>query len=357
MRLDKGLHEEDSDDNEDDPCLILQLISLQDIQFTPYERSTSDYPVTPISPSIALFVDDSLESPLPADLSSHDHSPHFSDIISSINNWNKYLDPNVDEDELIEDDLRMNEFMGKMYAAFGLPPVLSTISRPSSPILVTYDNMSLIFLSDSDDEPLDSDDESSFLPFDDETLLYHETEWIELFFCSICFSFIPLYNQPLFINLDLTEISSKQLPAPLPPSSFLDLRIIHRRQLFWKLFVRFSGFGAVLVSPSFLSVDFKFYDRLYRLHPSIYDQITHFAYLFEIYAGLLVFTCRILGFLHCIYIVSFPKNFFLIANIRYSSSADVLPFPLQICNPGLSRILLYAGVIGVVEQSSSELVC
>ncbi|CAB4460967.1 uncharacterized protein OCT59_000617 [Rhizophagus irregularis] len=49
----------------------------------------------------------------------------FSDIISLAINWNNYLDPNVDEDELIEDGLRMDEFMGTMYAAFGLLPVLS----------------------------------------------------------------------------------------------------------------------------------------------------------------------------------------------------------------------------------------
>ncbi|CAG8585690.1 4547_t:CDS:2, partial [Rhizophagus irregularis] len=324
MHLDKGLHEEDSDDDKDDPCLIFWLISLQvqynndlpyvrkyllfhralytekmDIQFTLYERSTSDYPVTPISPSTALFVDHSFESPLPANLSSHDvnhldsslentgsSDNFFGDIITPTINWNNYLDPNVNEDELIEDDLKMDEFLDSVYAAFGLPSVLSTISSSSFSVLVSYDDTSLIFLSDSDDEFSDSDDESSFLPFDDETLLYYETEWIELFFRSVCFSFIPLYLRPPFINLDLTEISSKQLPASLPPLSFLDLRVTHGRWLFWKLFVRFSGFGAVLVPPSFSSADFKFYDRLYRLHPSIYDQIARFTCLFEIYAGL-----------------------------------------------------------------------
>ncbi|CAB4384505.1 unnamed protein product [Rhizophagus irregularis] len=98
------------------------------------------------------------------------------DIISPAINWNNYLDPNVDEDELIEDDLKIDEFIGKMYAACGLPLVSSTVSRHSSPILTTYDNTSLIFLSDSDNEFSDSDDESSFLPFDDETLTYYETE-------------------------------------------------------------------------------------------------------------------------------------------------------------------------------------
>ncbi|EXX51288.1 hypothetical protein GLOIN_2v1762631 [Rhizophagus irregularis DAOM 181602=DAOM 197198] len=120
MCLNKGLHEEDSDNDEDDPCLILQLISLQvqyshnlpyirkyllfhraryepfintpfwntlssftqkfisdvyakkkDIQFTSYERSTSDYPITPISSSTDLFVDNSFKSLVPADLNSH----------------------------------------------------------------------------------------------------------------------------------------------------------------------------------------------------------------------------------------------------------------------------------------------
>ncbi|CAB4397655.1 unnamed protein product [Rhizophagus irregularis] len=161
MRLDKGLHEEDSDDDDDDPCLILQLISLQiqysqdlpyvrkyllfhrthyelfinipfwntlslptrkfisdvyaekkNIQFTPYERSTSNYPVTPISLSTDLFVDDSFESLVPADLNSHDIDSSlknmgssdisFGDIISLAINWNNYLDPNVDDDELIK---------------------------------------------------------------------------------------------------------------------------------------------------------------------------------------------------------------------------------------------------------------
>ncbi|CAB5295577.1 unnamed protein product [Rhizophagus irregularis] len=114
-------------------------------------------------------------------------------IISLAINWNNYLDPNVDEDELIEDDLRIDEFMDTMYAAFGLPLVPSTLFHPSSPILASYDDTSLIFLSDSNDELSDFDDESSFLSFDDETLMYYETEWIELFFYSVCFSFIPLY--------------------------------------------------------------------------------------------------------------------------------------------------------------------
>ncbi|PKK58063.1 hypothetical protein RhiirC2_796923 [Rhizophagus irregularis] len=179
----------------------------KDIQFIPYERLTSDYPVTPISPSTDLFVDNSFESPVPADLSSYDvdhlNSSHdntgysvisFDETISLSINWNKYLDPNVDKDELIEDDLRMDEYLGTLYAACGLPPVSSTLSCLFSPILASYDNTSLIFLSDSDDEFSDSDDESSFLLFDDETLAFHETEWIELFFCSVCcFSFIPLY--------------------------------------------------------------------------------------------------------------------------------------------------------------------
>ncbi|GBC18659.2 hypothetical protein GLOIN_2v1762475 [Rhizophagus irregularis DAOM 181602=DAOM 197198] len=199
-----GLHEEDFNDDEDDPCLILQLISLQvqynndlsyyilkkkDIQLTPYERSTSDYPVTPISLSTNLFVDDLFENPVPANLSSHDvdhldsslenlgfSDITFDDIISLTINWNNYLDPNADEDDLIEDDLRMDEFMGTMYAAFGLLLVSSATSRSSSPVLVTYDAMSLMFLSDSDDEFSNSDDDFSFLPFDKETFLYYETE-------------------------------------------------------------------------------------------------------------------------------------------------------------------------------------
>ncbi|PKC60691.1 hypothetical protein RhiirA1_467685 [Rhizophagus irregularis] len=41
--------------------------------------------------------------------------------------------------------------------------------------------------------------------------------------------------------------------------------------------------------------------------------------------------------------------------MRYSSLADMLPSLLQICDPGLSRILLSAGIVKVVEQSLSEL--
>ncbi|CAG8769296.1 uncharacterized protein OCT59_021842 [Rhizophagus irregularis] len=294
MRFNKGLHEEDFDDDKDDPCLNLQLISLQvqynndlpyvrkyllfhrvryepfintpfwntlplptqnfiykaytekkDIQFTPYERLTSDYPVTPISPSTDLFIDDSFENPLPTDLSSHDvdhldnsfENMGFSDnflgnIISPAINWNNYLDPNVDEDKLIEDDLKIDEFMDKMYAACDLSPVSSTVSHPSSPVLATYDNMSLIFLSDLDNEFSDSDDESSFLPFDNETLTYYKTEWIELFCRSVCFSFIPFYIRPPSFALNLTEISSKQFPAPLSPLFFLDLRVTHVHRSF-----------------------------------------------------------------------------------------------------------------------------
>ncbi|CAG8711779.1 hypothetical protein GLOIN_2v1814676 [Rhizophagus irregularis DAOM 181602=DAOM 197198] len=235
MCLNKGLHEEDSDNDEDDPCLILQLISLQvqyshnlpyirkyllfhraryepfintpfwntlssftqkfisdvyakkkDIQFTSYERSTSDYPITPISSSTDLFVDNSFKSLVPADLNSH----NVDYLDSSLENMGS---SDIFFDELIEDDLRIDEFMGIMYAAFGLPLVPSTLFRPSSPILASYDDTSLIFLSDSNDELSDFDDESSFLSFDDETLMYYETEWIELFFYSVCFSFIPLY--------------------------------------------------------------------------------------------------------------------------------------------------------------------
>ncbi|CAG8714666.1 hypothetical protein GLOIN_2v1814676 [Rhizophagus irregularis DAOM 181602=DAOM 197198] len=216
MCLDKGLHEEDSDDDENNPCFILWLISLQpfintsfwntlslptwnfisdvytekkDIQFTLYEKSTSDDPVTPISLSTDLFIDDSFESSVPADLSFHDvdyldsflgnmssSDISFDNIISPAINWNKYLDPNVDEDDLIEDDLLIDEFLSTMYTECSLPLVPSTFSYPSSPVLVFYDNTSLIFLSNSDDELSDSNDESFFLPFDNETLTYYKTE-------------------------------------------------------------------------------------------------------------------------------------------------------------------------------------
>ncbi|PKK61613.1 hypothetical protein RhiirC2_718297 [Rhizophagus irregularis] len=122
---------------------------------------------------VKINCDDHLDSFL-ENMSSSDI--FFGDIISLAINWNNYLDPNVDEDELIENDLRIDEFMDTMYAAFGLPLVLSTLSRPSSPVLVSYDDISLIFLSDSDDELSDFDDESSFLSFDDKTLMYYETE-------------------------------------------------------------------------------------------------------------------------------------------------------------------------------------
>uniref|UniRef100_U9V545 Uncharacterized protein n=1 Tax=Rhizophagus irregularis (strain DAOM 181602 / DAOM 197198 / MUCL 43194) TaxID=747089 RepID=U9V545_RHIID len=84
-----------------------------------------------------------------------------------------------------------------MYTACSLLPVLSTFFCSSSPVLVSYDDMSLMYL--------------------------------ELFFCSVCFSFIPLYIWPPSFNLDLTDISLKQLPAPLPPPSFFNLRVTYRR--------------------------------------------------------------------------------------------------------------------------------
>jgi hypothetical protein len=58
---------------------------------------------------------------------------------------------------------------------------------------MSVDNTTLVFSSDSDDEVSDSDDDSDFLLFDTETFLYHETEWLELFFRTVCFSFIPVY--------------------------------------------------------------------------------------------------------------------------------------------------------------------
>uniref|UniRef100_U9TJU7 Uncharacterized protein n=1 Tax=Rhizophagus irregularis (strain DAOM 181602 / DAOM 197198 / MUCL 43194) TaxID=747089 RepID=U9TJU7_RHIID len=64
----------------------------------------------------------------------------FDNIISPAINWNKYLDPNVDEDDLIEDDLLIDEFLSTMYTECSLPLVPSTFSYPSSPVLVFYDN-------------------------------------------------------------------------------------------------------------------------------------------------------------------------------------------------------------------------
>ncbi|CAB4418134.1 unnamed protein product [Rhizophagus irregularis] len=353
MRLDEGLHEEDSDNDENDPVLILRLISLRvqynndlpyvrkyllfhqaryepyintpfwntlslptqnfiskvysekkDIQFTPYKRSTTNYPVIPISSSLDSLVDDLFESSLPADLSSHDvdhlDSSHenagssdifSSDIVSPAINWDTYLDPDVDEADSIEEDRLMDEFMERLYAECSLPPVSSYFSRSPSPVPVFLDNTSLVFLSDSDDELMDLDDDSLFLAFDEETLTYYETEWLELIFRPVCFSYIPFYIRPPSFDLDLSIISSRRLPAPLPPPSFLDQRVISGRQMFWKIFVRFVGLGKFLVVPSLSTADFKFYNKIFCSHPSIYDQITRFACLFEIFTGLLLLIC------------------------------------------------------------------
>jgi hypothetical protein len=136
------------------------------------------------------------------------------------------------------------------------------------------DNTSLVFLSDSDDEPMDSDDESSFLPFDDETLDYHAFEWTDLFFRSVCFSFIPVYIRLPSFGLDITEISSRPLSTSSvlpPPSSFLDLRVAYGRRMFWKIFKPSLGLGIFLVIPPLLTAAFKFYDRIFSSQPSIYD--------------------------------------------------------------------------------------
>ncbi|CAB4431452.1 unnamed protein product [Rhizophagus irregularis] len=287
MRLDKGLHEEDSDDDENDPILILQLISLQvkyntdlpyvrkyllfhraryepyintpfwntlslptrnfisevyvgkkDIQFTPCERSTTDYPVTLISPSLDPHIDELFESSLSDNLSSR-----VVDHLSPLGN------------------------------------------------VVSYDNTSLIFVSDSDDDLMDSDDESSFLSFDEETFDYYEAEWVELISRPVCFPLTSIHIRFPSFGLDITEISSRLLfiPSPLPllPPSFLDLRVAYGQRMFWKIFVHSSSLGAFLFVPPLLTADFKFYDRIFSLQPSIYDQITRFACLFEIFAGLL----------------------------------------------------------------------
>ncbi|CAB4431875.1 unnamed protein product [Rhizophagus irregularis] len=413
MRLDKGLHEDDSDDDENDPELMLILVDCAfthnndlpyvrkyllfhrarfepfintpfwfktlslparnfisevytenvDIQFTPCERSTSDYPVTPISPSLDSPIDDLFERSFPDDLSSR-VVDHFSSLenagISTLTSIRKqWYEKDFDDEFLSEDDKNMDEFMGQMYAACGLPPISSCSSRSLSPVPVSYDNTSLIFLSDSDDDLMDSDDDSSFLPFDEETYTYHVTEWLELFFRSVCFSFIPIYMRSPSSGLDLTEISSRPLPSfpvlPLSPS-FLDLRVANGRRMFWKLFQPSPGLLEFLFVPPLLTADFKFYDKIFSFQPSIYDQITRFACLFEIFAGILLFVRRILGFLHYFFLCIF--KFFsqqsLIAKMRYSFLADVL---LSYLHLDLSQfgVLLPVGITGVVEQSSSDL--
>ncbi|CAB4427261.1 unnamed protein product [Rhizophagus irregularis] len=453
MRLDKGLygHEEDSDDDENDPILILRFISLQvetnkdlpyvrayllfhraryepyintpfwntlslparnfisdvyvdkkDIQFTPCERSTTDYPVTPISPSLDSHVDELFESSLSADPNSFDTYDH-DDLGSPENDDHSFpfFDPGVDEtfrsemkkfvdnnlppppdDDYYDSDgnfdvdkySQYEESLEAYYdecdvvqeAAYAYVSSLLNISSVTensvstcSPIIV--DNTTLMYLSDSDDELMDSDDESTFLPFDDETLKYHETEWLELFFRSVCFSFIPVYTRFPSFGLDITEISSRPLsvsPVLPPPPFFLDQRVANGRRMYWKLFKPSPGLRKFLVIPPLLTSDFKFYDRIFSFQPSIYDQITRFACLFEIYAGIILLISRILGFLHyfllCIYKFLFQQ--FLLANMRYSSLANVLLSYLQSRDLSQFGVLLPVGVAGVVEQSSSEFV-
>ncbi|PKY60505.1 hypothetical protein RhiirA4_484293, partial [Rhizophagus irregularis] len=282
-------------------------VGKKDIQFTPCERSTTDYPVTLISPSLDPHIDELFESSLSDNLSSR-----VVDHLSPLGN------------------------------------------------VVSYDNTSLIFVSDSDDDLMDSDDESSFLSFDEETFDYYEAEWVELISRPVCFPLTSIHIRFPSFGLDITEISSRLLfiPSPLPllPPSFLDLRVAYGQRMFWKIFVHSSSLGAFLFVPPLLTADFKFYDRIFSLQPSIYDQITRFACLFEIFAGLLLFVRRILGFLHYSFICIFNFFFqqFLIAKMRYSFSADVLLSYLQSRVLSQFGVLLPAGFAGVVEQSSSE---
>ncbi|CAB4414859.1 unnamed protein product [Rhizophagus irregularis] len=324
MRLDKSLHEDDSDDDENDPDLILILISsyveynndlpyvrkyllFHQARYEPYINTpfwnTLPLPTQKfisevyakkkdIHPSLDPHIDELFESSHPDDLSSrvvdHFSSLENTGISAPMKIRKKWYELDEDEEFLSEDDKEMDEFMGQMYAACGLPPISSYSSRSPSPVLVFYDNTSLVFLSNSDDNLMDSDDESSFLPFDDETLDYHGTEWIELIFRSVCFSFIPIYIRSPSFSLELSIISSRRFPAPLPPPSSLDQRVTYGHRMYWKLFVCLSGPGEFLVAPSLTTADFKFYDRIYFLQPSVYDQITRFAGLFEIFAGLLL---------------------------------------------------------------------
>ncbi|CAB4426067.1 unnamed protein product [Rhizophagus irregularis] len=340
-----------------------------DIQFTPCERSTTDYPVTPISPSVDSPIDDLFESSLPADLSSCENDDHFlsspgtppppaEDYYDSDRNFDmnmylvyqKSMEAYLDYIEAIEEDA----YNAASFVSSSNSPSFTEFSVPSR-FSGVVNNTTLVFLSDSDDESVDSDDESSFLIFDEETFTYYETEWIN-FSRSVYFSSIPLYTRSPSFGLDLVIISSRPLFSSLPPPSLLDQRVICGRRMFWKLCVRFTNLGELLLVPPLSTADFKSYDRIYRPQPSIYDQITRFACLFEIFAGLLLFVRRILGFLHysfrCIYISSFQQ--ILIAKLRYSSSADVLLSYLQSRVLSQFGVLLPAGFTGVVEQSSSE---
>ncbi|CAB4400837.1 unnamed protein product [Rhizophagus irregularis] len=65
MCLNKSLHEEDSDDHEDDPCLILQLISLQ-VQYShnlSYVRKYLLFHRARYEPFINTFFWNTLSSP------------------------------------------------------------------------------------------------------------------------------------------------------------------------------------------------------------------------------------------------------------------------------------------------------
>ncbi|EXX71850.1 uncharacterized protein OCT59_003239 [Rhizophagus irregularis] len=233
-----------------------------DIQFALCERSTIDYPVSQISLSVDSPIDELFESSLPADLSfpDYDDLSYSSSDLSSDNGTRLTLDMFSRNQVLPSPD----DYYYDIDGFTGFP-----IS--SCPLNVMY-NTTLTFLSNSDDELVDLDDESLFLSFDEETFTYHETEWIELFFCTVYFSFIPVY------------ICTIVYPFLSASASFLDLRVVHGRQMFWKIFAHFSGLEVFLVIPLLLTANFKFYNRVFCLQPFIYDQITRFACLFEIFA-------------------------------------------------------------------------
>ncbi|CAB4426050.1 unnamed protein product [Rhizophagus irregularis] len=143
------------------------------------------------------------------------------------------IDGNFDADMFLQYKELMEAYHDQCETAYNAAfPISFPITSPSTDFSVSscpsnvVDNTTLVFLSDSDDELVDSDDESLFLPFDENTFNYHKTEWFELFFRSVCFSFIPVYIRSPSSGLKLSVISSRRFPISLPLFSLLDQQVI-----------------------------------------------------------------------------------------------------------------------------------
>jgi hypothetical protein len=166
-----------------------------------------------------------------------------------------------------------------------VPPISKKIiisSPPSSvitPSPASFDKLTLAFTPDSDDELSDSDDDSAFLPFDEDTLLFYES------------CLYDNYTSLPFIKIqqDLSPFSDCDMVIfkPLSPESknisglFFDQRVSPSFQFLWKLSTYAPGFSLPERTLVLSTVVFKFFKHLSYHLPSIFDHMVHFVYLFE----------------------------------------------------------------------------